>query len=186
MKAATTLTPFDPQALLDETAVLACMAYVDLNPIKAGMANRPENSDYTSLQDRLGITPKEPPQPEELQTDPDRPQAELMSFAGVINETTPANVLPHNFADYVALVDWTGRAMREDKRGYIPDNLPPILQRLNIEPEQWLKATKGIERHFVHAIGPVASLEQLCQRLKKRWLHGTSACKALYGSAITA
>lgn len=101
------------------------------------------------------------------------------------NETTPANVLPHSFADYLELVDWTGRAMREDKRGYIPDSLPPILQRLNIDPEQWLKAANGIERHFVHAIGPVASLEQLCKRLKKCWLHGTTACKALYGSVAT-
>ena len=126
---------FTTHALLDETAVLACMAYVDLNPIRAGLADRPEGSDYTSLQDRLGITPKESAGPKErVQA---LPQAELMPFAVTINEATPANVLPHNFADYLELVDWTGRAMRDDKRGYIPGNLPPILQRLNIAPEQW-------------------------------------------------
>ena len=45
--------------------------------------------------------------------------------------------IPFEFKDYLALVDWTGRIMRTDKRGYIDANLPPILSRLNISPEQW-------------------------------------------------
>lgn len=48
---------FKSQALLDETAVLSCMAYVDLNPIRAGMCDSPEESDYTSIQERLGLAP---------------------------------------------------------------------------------------------------------------------------------
>lgn len=111
---------------MDETAVLACMAYVDLNPIRAGLADRPERSDFTSLQARLGITPEEPARLEEQDS---LPQASLMSFVASINENTPADVLPHTFADYLELVDWTGRAAREDKRGRIAGNPLPILQR---------------------------------------------------------
>ncbi len=44
---------FKCQALLDEAAIAACMVYVDLNPIRAGLADSPEDSDFTSIQERL-------------------------------------------------------------------------------------------------------------------------------------
>ena len=44
---------FKSQALLNEQAVLSCMVYVDLNPIRATMANNLEDSDYTSIQQRI-------------------------------------------------------------------------------------------------------------------------------------
>ena len=44
---------FKSVALLDEAAILACSVYVDLNPIRAGLATTPEESAYTSGRDRI-------------------------------------------------------------------------------------------------------------------------------------
>jgi hypothetical protein len=46
------------QALLDEKALLAAMAYMDLNPVRAGIAETPEGSDYTSIQERVAEVPE--------------------------------------------------------------------------------------------------------------------------------
>ncbi|NCD32965.1 MAG: transposase, partial [Spartobacteria bacterium] len=44
---------FKCQRLLDESAVLTCMAYVDLNPVRAKMAESLEDSVYTSVHERI-------------------------------------------------------------------------------------------------------------------------------------
>ena len=132
---------FNSQALKSEEALLSCMAYVDLNPVRAGISDRPETSSYTSIRERL--------QPEfnSQQAIDDQTQCgDLLDFKTtlkpmlhfenrMINETQTG--IPFNFEEYLALVDWTGRIIRSDKRGHIDNPVPPILNRLHITPEQW-------------------------------------------------
>jgi|SRR5690554_6161406 len=173
---------FKSQALLDEKAVLSCMAYVDLNPIRAGIAKTPETSDYTSIQERLGVTQNEPCQ--DLSTDNTKtmPMAELMSFSGNHKADDKPEHLPFLLTDYLELVDWTGRAIRNDKRGHINQALPHILTRLGFDQKDWLHTCCHIERHFGRAIGPVAKLQTLCDKAGLKWLHGSRRCRELYNN----
>jgi REP element-mobilizing transposase RayT len=139
---------FKSQALLDEQALAACMAYVDLNPIRAKMADTPETSDHTSVQKRITFA-KEAQQP-----------TELFPFVGNPREAMPEG-LPFQLSDYLALVDWTGRAIREDKRGCIDGQLPPILTRLNISHKHWQRLTQQFEKQFRCFAGQKSSFEKV-------------------------
>ena len=48
-------------------------------------------------------------------------------------------------ADYLKLVDWTGRLVRNDKRGHIDQTLPPILERMQIAADRWLQNATRFE-----------------------------------------
>jgi hypothetical protein len=129
---------FKSQALLDEAAVAACMAYVDLNPIRAKMAETPEASDFTSAQRRIrclkqAVGDQAAQQPHDL-----------LPFVGNPRDPMPDG-LPFKLEDYLALVDWSGRMVREGKRGAIAANTPAILQRLGVTSEVW----EGLSRQFM-------------------------------------
>lgn len=162
---------FTSQALLDEKALAACMAYVDLNPIRAGMADTPETSAHTSIRVRIAAT--------QSASDPDASQPpHLMPFVGPLREPMPEG-LPFRLADYLELVDWTGRAIRDDKRGMIPDGIPPILERLQIEPRYWLYMAKHFESRFKGIVGAAYKLKAACAKLGYRRTPNLAVCNEL-------
>src|SRR5690606_31709091 len=135
---------------------------------------------YTSIQERLGITPNHLQTEDDADSDEPLNLAELLPFAGNEHESNQPQYLPFSLTDYLQLVDWTGRAVRADKRGAIPQDIPPIFNRLNLSPEDWLNTCCHIERHYKRAIGPVAKLTELCEKLGQRWLHGIGHSRKLY------
>ena len=44
---------YKAQLILDEASLLACAVYVDLNPIRAAIAETPEKSEFTGAKDRI-------------------------------------------------------------------------------------------------------------------------------------
>jgi len=165
---------FKTQALLDEAALAACMAYVDLNPIRARMAETPETSDHTSVKSRSRKA-QQASQPNH----PRQQVRELMPFVGYPRENIPKG-LPFRLTDYLELVDWSGRILREDKKGAIPGQTPPVLQRLNIEPKHWLYLTKNFESPFKGMAGSVFKLKQACVALGYERTPGLCACKQFF------
>ncbi|ABZ77485.1 protein of unknown function DUF1568 [Shewanella halifaxensis HAW-EB4] len=160
---------FKSQALLDEAAVLACMAYVELNPIRAKVAKTPEKSDYTSLQLRVkaALKCKQP--------------AKLLPFIGNERKHQPKGI---NFSleDYLTLVDETGRIIRDDKRGAISANAEKILNRLNIPSANWIKITSEFGKLFHGPVGTLQELTYYCEHLEKRRRHFAHSCEYLQAS----
>ena len=90
--------------LADERVVLAAMAYEDLNPVRAGMTVRLDQSDHTSIQQRiLSCVPT------------NRKRGRSSSPCWVLAPT-----LSLKQGQYIELVQWTGQQVRPDEKSVIP------------------------------------------------------------------
>ncbi len=133
--------------ILDEASLLACAAYVDLNPIRAAMAESLEDSEFTSVQRRIqGLT--------ESLADETASTKRADSFLAPIFQCdqkssdepcvskSPFRCSDEGFLsmtreEYLELLDWTARQSVPGKRGETPSDAPPVLQRLSITPSVW-------------------------------------------------
>ncbi|VAX05232.1 Transposase and inactivated derivatives [hydrothermal vent metagenome] len=186
---------FKSQALLDDAALLTCMSYVDLNPVRAGMATTPEESDYTSIQERIRAI--------KLTCQTDQTTANtliptptgLMPFVGGEHIEKEQGV-PFYITDYLQLTDWTGMAIRNEasapcsrplptihvgnKSGAIPSDIAPILERLNIAPEAWLDNIRHYGTLYSRAVGAKENIARYCEGLNQSWICGVRAAQQLY------
>jgi REP element-mobilizing transposase RayT len=158
---------FKSQALLDDQALLSCMAYVDLNPIRAKMATSPETSDHTSIKKRLDSLNRGHVNAPSLEP-----------FVGIRNDSIG---LPFKLKDYIELVDWTGRIIREDKRGHIDNTLPNILDRLNLNPDAWKILTTDFENRFQCWVGSEHIVRRVCENRGYKRIPTTQRHKTLVG-----
>ena len=164
---------FKSQAILDEKALINTMVYIDLNPIRAKIAETPESSAYTSIAERMGER--------NLATDVSCAfHGKLMPFLESRGIQYTQHI-PMHLTDYIELVDWSGRQIRPDKRGAISDNVPAILARLGIEQDNWLQNCQKLEKDFRHVIGSVAAIDKFCQAIGQKWLQGIHHCRRCFG-----
>lgn len=166
---------FKCQPLLDDAAILACMQYVDLNPIRAGIAKTIQASDFTSAQDRLADLKQAsdystsdaadnacehgeragwlaPTQLEpKRQRVRNRPTKRRASNKGFLSMT---------LAEYLQLLDWTGRQLRRDgKLGTIPADLKPLFDRVGMAAEIWVDCVRRFHKWHGSGVGRPASLK---------------------------
>ena len=161
---------FKSQALLDEQAILSCMIYVDLNPVRADICKTLESSEHTSIKQRIEqIT----------ETANSTATVKLSSFIG---SSLKKNGIAFALKDYLELADWTGRIVREDKRGSIDASTPGILQKLQLDEDTWMETVQGYSKGFHSFVGPEEQLKSLCQKQKRHWVRGINACRKLFKS----
>jgi hypothetical protein len=188
------------QRLLDEAALLACSVYVDLNPIRAGVAATPETSRFTSAYDRIHAQAARRRTASAGNAEPAKPDAaapvgkrgdawlspvhlderQLDADGRPTRRASNKGFLPLKLDEYLRLLDWTGRQARQGKRGSIPADLAPILDRLSIVGERWIDTVLNFGRWFHRAAGRQESLAEEASRRGKRWLAGSSHSRVAF------
>lgn len=173
---------FKSYRICDDAGALTCAVYIDLNVVHAGLAETLEESDYSSVQVRVrlrqrfeqqireqaetqdGVNHDDGPRPR----DPESRRRRLASAEdglwltplGDEAATTGQRVLFGMGVDaYLQLVDAMGRIVRGDKRGAIPPDARPILERLGLDSTSWVEAvTQSVKRMWGTTVGLTANL----------------------------
>jgi hypothetical protein len=151
--------------LTDEASLLACAAYVDLNPIRAAMAMTLESSAHTSVQTRIEAMATHETDQKSNEQDP--PDDAFLSPLTINEQTDPIGPSPsHNgkrcsdkgvlampIEEYLRLLDWTARQSVPGKCGRTPGDLPPVLRRLGLDSETWCELVRDFGKLFCHVAG---------------------------------
>jgi len=189
---------FTSVPLLDDAALVACMAYVDLNPVRAKIVDRPERSRHTGVRTRIlgrqrhraarRIRAQRPRGADRLLAEQSLTTAEAGPEAGVWLAPLTACCVPaadrsasrqnggvgrgHGLSadDYLRLVDLSGRILRAGKRGAIPAELAPILARLDLDVEAWVAVLFGWRSFIGRAVGGLVSRSTQAGLLGLAWI----------------
>ncbi len=153
---------FKSQALLDEAALISCMAYVDLNPVRAKIAKTPEQSDYTSVRERVRQHLGKP-----------HAANNLLEMSG---DSKSSMGLPFQLEDYLKLIDWTGSMVGGGKKGVIPSHLQPIMERLHLRSETWMAQQKHFGRRYFLVAGSREKIKTLALKIGVKWMNGQGSC----------
>lgn len=164
------------QALLDEGALMTAMAYVDLNPLRAGMVERPEEAQYASVAQRFstaagrpffGIGPR------------------IMDFPadGALQGEEQLTPLPITLLEYLELIDWSGRAVIAGKGAAMSEDVPRVLDRLGIGSDVFGDFVAGDRGFGLAVLGDPESLGSWAEALGRRHLNGRRLAAALFRRA---
>jgi REP element-mobilizing transposase RayT len=160
---------FKSQLLMSEKAILAAMTYVDLNPIRAEIATSVRGSKHTSVRKRAI----------QLAGQLEQSKLPLRPILGIASSHTPSL----SQADYIDLVDYTGRQIAPGKRGSIKATEPPALEKLGLKPDHWIHRVKafspGFVGHWFRFVGELEDVADKAAELQKRALFGVGLARRL-------
>jgi hypothetical protein len=140
---------FKSVAILDEESLLATCAYIDLNPVAAGIAEVPETSAHTSIKERVDHV-RAQGRTEHLRAASEGSVAGSNAAAGLeeshwlcpiedrrrIDSSREGMVEGLSVGNYLLLVDYSGRLFREGK-AMISREVAAIFERLGATAETW-------------------------------------------------
>lgn len=157
---------FKSKALLDEKALLACMTYVDLNPVRAKMCKTLRGAKHTSIQMRLASLKS------------DEQPSTLIPFSKLSDTEAEKKIksepcIKFSLTEYIELLKWTAS---------INENPPSTFNDVSgCSPKDWDELNKSFEKKFKTLVGSSKSYKKLYPKfgLKKR--RGISNCQKYLG-----
>ena len=151
------------------------MAYVDLNPIPAKMVSTVQASECTLACERAHGKASKQDNPSAL---PFKVKP-LLGFTGNEHQDQPCGTA-FSLIDYFERVEATGKAIREDKRGYIDEKAYPLLQQLGFSGDDWLDLAQHFGKKYHRAVGSLVELSLFAQHMGKKWIGGQREQEAIF------
>ena len=192
---------FYSKLLTSAEAVLPCQTYIDLNPIRAGIATTPENSTYTSAHDRIHANQNQTKLRDTQKFLSENQGSELSPYqkemVNTMKETIARSKCLAPFyqgekhekpffkiteKEYLDLLDWSGRMIKQNKKGKIPLHLKPIFDRLEIDRHQWLESIKNYNKWFYRIVGKMTNAWEMLKHTATQWFKGTKINQKLFGT----
>ena len=172
---------FRSQALLDDAGLLTCMSYVDLNPIRAGIAKSLEESDFTSIQQRLAerVREHDPTVAVSKDSSPARGRRPALVGFAACELRQGEDGLPLAFDAYVDLLSATGAALR-GAGSALPERSARTLERLGIRTNLWLEALRNYRRQFFTMVGCVHQIALCCARTDRLQAKGSAWARRVF------
>ena len=178
---------FKGQPILDEAGLMACAAYVDLNPIRAAMAEMLETSDYTGAKERLDDLSERQSKSTDThrwERSTRRRRSGWLSPLEIREASDPIGTdashdgrrashkgfLSCSLAEYLKLLDWTARQLRKDKVGSTPKDLAPVLTRIGLNGGEWCQLVQQFGKIFKRAAGTSEHLAAEAKRRGQQWM----------------
>lgn len=186
---------FHSVPLLDQAALIACLAYIDLNPIRAKVADRPKTSKHTSGYRCIRARNRHRAAEKIKRSEPKRAAA-LLAKAGLATNAAHSEVglwlsplarcqVGEPLANKTFTVD--EYLLKAGKRGAIPPELAPILARLDLSVDAWLATMLGWRMFaFTSALGHAAPRSAEATKRGLQWIRNRCPLfAATTGTAIT-
>lgn len=155
---------FKAQVLTDERALLAGMVYVDLNPIRAGIAATVGACEFTGAKRRI----------QQVRLDKRVAASPLAPLAGLVQEGLGPSV-----RRYLELVSHSGRQWRRQTSGRTPNRVKPTLAALKLDSARWCQQIAALGHRKIRALGSVESLIVKAAAMGQRWLCGIGLARRL-------
>jgi REP element-mobilizing transposase RayT len=184
---------FKSVAILDEESLLATCAYIDLNPVAAGIAEVPETSEHTSIKQRVDHVEAQG-RTEDLQAAREGSVAGWDASAGLedshwlcpiedrrrLGSSREGMFEGFSLGNYLLLVDYTGRLLRDGKAA-ISRHVAEIFDRLGSSAERWQARLEKLSKGRLFGRFFAASrqrLREVAERLGLRRVPNLGGCPA--------